>query len=565
MKSDRRRNAIPPAAIMVAGLVIVTGPSLVAQQTSLEGQVDEIFAAWDSPDSAGCAVSIMRNGSIVYKQGYGMANLEYGVPITPSSIFHVASVSKQFTAFAVMLLATQGKISLDDDVRKHVPEVPDFGPTITIRHLIHHASGLRDQWSLLGMAGWRFEGDVITQKDVLDITSRQTALNFEPGAEYLYSNTGYTLLGVIVERISGVSLREFARENIFEPLGMRDTHFHDDHRMIVKNRAYAYGRTGEDDALKTRIPDFDVVGATSLFTTVEDLAKWDRNFYDARVGGSDLIEQMHVRGVLQNGNEIPYAFALVHGEHRGLRTVGHGGADAGYRANFVRYPDQGVTIAVLCNFPSSDPGGKARQVAGVYLADEFTEPADGDGGAEEPVEISDAERTRVAGVYSDPATDLVVVVNNRDGSLTAGSGGDGGRPLVHLGSHRFRVANSSQILALEFSSPNGEPRLRLPSDAGDRVLQWAPFANPTSEQLAEYTGTYHSDELGIAYEFFVRDGKLLLRHRKRDGVTLAPTMADRFGYGGQGITFTRDRGAKIDGFTMSSGRVRRVRFERVGA
>ncbi len=550
---------------MAAGLVVVTGPSLLARQTSLEAQVDEIFAAWDSPDSAGCAVSIMRDGSIVYKQGYGMANLEYGVPITPSSIFHVASVSKQFTAFAVMLLVTEGKISLDDDVRKHVPEVPDFGPTITIRHLIHHTSGLRDQWSLLRMAGWRFEGDVITQKDVLDITSRQTALNFEPGAEYLYSNTGYTLLGVIVERISGMSLREFAKENIFEPLGMRDTHFHDDHRMIVKNRAYAYGRTGEDDALKTRIPDFDVVGATSLFTTVEDLAKWDRNFYDARVGGSDLIEQMHTRGVLDNGYEIPYAFALVHGEHRGLRTVGHGGADAGYRSNFVRYPDQGVTIAVLCNFPSSDPGEKARQVANVYLADEFAETAGRDGGADEPVGISDAERTRVAGVYRDPSTDLVVVLNNRDGRLTAGSGRDGGQPLVHLGKYRFRVANSSQIFALEFPSPNGGPRLRVPSDAGDRVLEWAPFADPTSEQLAEYTGTYHSDELGIAYEFFVRDGQLLFRHRKRDDVTLAPTMADRFGYSGQGITFTRDRRAKIDGFTLSSGRVRRVRFERVGA
>ena len=225
------------ALTFVAILLISAGMQshlLLAQETNLQGQVDEVFVDRDSPDSPGCAVSVMEDGAIVYKRGYGMANLEYGVPITPSSIFHVASVSKQFTAFALLLLAEEGKLSLDDDVREYVEEVPDFETTLTIRQLIHHTSGLRDQWSLLRLAGWRFEADVITQGDVLDITSRQTSLNFNPGDEYLYSNTGYTLLAVIVERISGQSLRDFTEERIFEPLGMDDTHFHDDHRMIVK-------------------------------------------------------------------------------------------------------------------------------------------------------------------------------------------------------------------------------------------------------------------------------------------------------------------------------------------
>ena len=207
----------------------------------------------------------------MYLRGYGMANFEYDIPITPSSVFHVASVSKQFTTFAVSLLVADGEVAWEDDIREYVPEVPDFGQVITLRHLANHTSGIRDQWDLLGMAGWRFEADVITQGDVLDITSRQTALNFPVGSEYLYSNTGFTLLAVVVERVSGQTLKEFTQERIFEPLGMSGTHFHDDHNTIVPNRAYGYAAV-RGGGYRISIPDFDVVGG-SMVAVQENMAR----------------------------------------------------------------------------------------------------------------------------------------------------------------------------------------------------------------------------------------------------------------------------------------------------
>ena len=566
MTNKLTQHALTSVAILLAS----TGTQshvLRAQETNLQGQVDEIFVDRDSPDSPGCAVSVMEDGAIVYKRGYGMANLEYGVPITPSSIFHVASVSKQFTVFAVLLLAEEGKLSLDDDVREYVEEVPDFGTTLTIRQLIHHTSGLRDQWSLLRLAGWRFEADVITQGDVLDITSRQTSLNFNPGDEYLYSNTGYTLLGVIVERISGQSLRDFTEERIFEPLGMDDTHFHDDHRMIVKNRAYAYGPTGGDDTLKIRIPDFDVVGATSLFTTVEDLARWDRNFYTARVGGRRVIDQMHTRGVLNSGQEIPYAYALVHGEYRGLRTVGHGGADAGYRSSFLRFPGQRFSVAVLCNFPSSNPGRKAQEVADVYLAGAFTEPAETELDADEAPEVPESDMNRFAGAYRRGLTDVVVVLRMADDKLIIGPTIEDGQVLTALGEGRFRVGTSDNVLSIESSESTGSPRLQPDNPAGDESYDWAPLAQPTADELAAYVGRYYSDELVREVEFVIRDGKLILKARKSDDVPLQPTFKDGFVFAtgpGAYFTFLRNEHGDIAGFTISTQRVRKVSYDKIG-
>ena len=272
-------------------------------------KVDQLFSEWDKWDSPGAALAVIKDGSIIYKRGYGSANLEYNIAITPSTIFHVASVSKQFTAFAITMLAQEGKLALDDDVRKYLTEVPDFGKTITIRHLIHHTSGLRDQWELLAMAGWRLD-DVITKQHILKMVRHQKELNFEPGEEYLYCNTGYTLLAEIVERVSGQSFREYTEANIFKPLGMTNTHFHDDHEMIVKNRAYSYA-PDKDSGFRKSVLSFANVGATSLFTTVEDLAKWIQNFDDGRVGGAAVIEQMHERGILNNGGKLNYAFGLV--------------------------------------------------------------------------------------------------------------------------------------------------------------------------------------------------------------------------------------------------------------
>lgn len=335
--------------------------SCAAQSPSYEkpeAKVDAIFAKMDTTVSPGCALSVIRDHRIVYERGYGMADLDHNVPITPASVFHVASMSKQFTAASILLLAQEGKLSLDDPARKYVPELPDFGTPVTIRELLHHTSGLRDQWDLLGLSGWRYSQDLITDGDVLYVVSHQKELNFAPDSKFSYSNTGYTVLAQIVSRVSGQSLREFTAARIFVPLGMKNTHFRDDHAELVKNMAYGYAPAKE--TFRLSVTNFDTGGATSLLTTAEDLAQWDENFYNPRVRGPSLVHDLQVQGHLNSGELIDYAAGLVIGKYRGLVTVDHGGADAGYRADLLRFPDQHFSVACLCNLSTANPSDLYR-------------------------------------------------------------------------------------------------------------------------------------------------------------------------------------------------------------
>ena len=414
-------------AICFTGLFFETGTNVFGYQTELtQEQIRGIDAAFShfTNSTPGAALSVARNGNILYKQGYGMANLEHTIPITPSSIFHVASISKEFTALSIVLLNLQGKLSLDDDVRKHIPEIPDFGETITIRHLVHHTSGLRDQWDLFFLAGWRSD-DVRTQNDVLNFVKRQKSLNFVPNDEYLYSNTGYTLLASIVERVSGKSFKDYTADNIFKPLGMENTHFHVDHSEIVKNRTQAYIQS-ENGSLNISIPVFDTYGATSLLTTVEDLVIWADNFRHKRIGGQRTIDLLLTRGVLNSGEEIPYAFGIVHKNYKGLKVIGHGGSDAGYRASFNIFPEHNVTIVVLTNVTDGNPERLAGKVADIILADYITEselssteqPADNEmKTAGRDRILSETEISAYSGKYYSEELDIIYEIGREKGRL----------------------------------------------------------------------------------------------------------------------------------------------------
>lgn len=341
---------------------IATDPEKLADQI--------VTAALGKGETPGATVAVQRDGKIVFSKGYGYADLEYGIKNTPATIFHVASVSKQFTAFAIAMLADQGKINLNDDIRKYLPELHDFGSTITINHLVHHTSGLRDQWSLLMMAGWRLD-DVITKEQIMRIVAKQKELNFKPGEEMLYCNTGFTLMAEIVSRVSGESFPDWCKKNIFDPLGMKSTLFYDDHEEIVKNRAYSYH---EDPAgFKKSVLSYANVGATSLFTTVEDLSLWSMNFENVKVGNKNVMDMMNQRFVLNNGDTIHYAFGQAIEEYKGLMSYSHGGADAGYRTFLLRFPDQHFSVCVFSNLASFDPGGLSYELANMYLAKEMKE------------------------------------------------------------------------------------------------------------------------------------------------------------------------------------------------
>ena len=334
-------------------------------------QVDKFFSFWDRPGSPGASVAVWHQGNMVYSKGIGNAQLEYDIPNTPETIFHAASISKQFTAFSILMLADEGKLSLDDDIRKHVHEVPDLGKKITLRHLMHHTSGMRDQWELFLLSGGRLD-DAITQQNILSLVSRQRELNFDPGEEFLYCNTGYTLLAEVVARTTKQSFKHWTAKNLFEPLGMENTHFHDDNSQNVPGRSYSYIARGA--GFRKMALNFSNAGATSLFTTPEDLVRWTRNLNTGKVGGQAVIEQMMKPGKLNNGKELNYGSGLTYWKQKGFGAFGHSGSDAGYLCKITCFPEQDLIIAIMSNVRNCPVDPLTARIADLYLPDPQGEP-----------------------------------------------------------------------------------------------------------------------------------------------------------------------------------------------
>jgi len=369
------RFAPPSPRAILPILLPLLFPLPVLTQESADARsaaVDALFAPWHTPDSPGAVVLVMVDGKVLHARGYGMANLEHGVPNRPGTVMDVASVSKQFGAMAVALLEAEGLLSLDDDVRLYIPDLPDFGRAITLRHLVHHTSGLRDWPGTLAMAGWSFD-DVISFQQILRMAYRQRELNFPPGTDYAYSNTGYNLLAEVVERVSGRRFQDFTRERIFLPLGMRNTRFPGNHREVVPGRADSY-TLGPDGSFQ-RIPStLTALGSSSLLTTVEDLALWVANLATGEVGGEEVRARIHQRGVLAGGDTLDYAFGQSLGEHRGLVSWSHTGSWAGFRSILQRFPQQEAAVVILANTANMDPSRLAAEIAELYLGDRMTSP-----------------------------------------------------------------------------------------------------------------------------------------------------------------------------------------------
>jgi CubicO group peptidase (beta-lactamase class C family) len=374
------RNRILKSCLLII-FIALTGNALYGQtnDTDIDKQIDNLFSGYNQA-TPGVALAVVKDGKIIFKKGYGAANLEYDTPITPKTVFQIASVSKQFTAFSIYLLEKQGKISLEDDIRKYVPEVPDFGKPIKIKHLLAHTSGIRDQWSLLTLAGWRMD-DIITTEQILKIIRRQKELNFEPGSQFSYSNSGYTLLAEIAARVSGKTFAEYMKENIFAPLGMNDTQFYDDANRIVKNRADSYEKLG--GAYQKKNLNHSVVGATGLLTTVEDLSKWALNFENPKVGDAELIRRFDEPSLLNNGQ--PVLFAVINGEnsyhakgqftrnYRGVDLLNHSGHDAGFRTFLLRFPGKKLSIIALSNDEHLNIFQTSFTIANLYLKNDLKE------------------------------------------------------------------------------------------------------------------------------------------------------------------------------------------------
>jgi CubicO group peptidase (beta-lactamase class C family) len=526
-------------------------------------QVDKIFAGWDKKDSPGCALAIIMDGRIIYKRGYGMAHLEQGSPISSTTIFDTGSVSKQFTAMSVLLLAEQGKISLDDDIRKYLPEMPQYESTITIRHLVNHTSGLRDYLTLVGLAGGGRDEDFYVDGEVVDLLARQKQLNFKPGDQWLYSNSGYFLLSQIVKRASGKTLRQFADENIFKPLAMKSTHFNDDHTEIIKNRAQGYApRRGGGFSIS--VSPLDMVGDGNVVTTVEDLFLWDQNFYHNKLGkgGQALINEALKTGVLNSGEKLDYAAGIFVTSYKGLNEVSHGGAFVGYRAGILRFPDQQFSVACECNLATIDPMRLAHRIADIYLASQFKqETAKKSDDLPEFVTLPESELKNKTGAFRNTINGFIWKFKVREGKLTADVAG-ATLQFAAVSANEFHSVNGPVKRTLNFD----QNKLMWMTSEGQKPVKFesVELVSPSPAELAGYTGDYYSDELGVTYKVVLEGGHLYIRHENKykqlPANALEPTLKDAFFIQGVTVNFKRNEQKQINAFTLDAGRVRNISF-----
>jgi len=553
------------AILIIASLSMQNIEAQIDDSIELESKIDSIFKNFNDLNKPGATVAVVKNQKIVFKKGYGSANLEYNISNSPSTIFHVASVSKQFTVFSILLLEKEGELSFDDDIRKFIPEVPDFGQTITLRHLASHTSGMRDQWTLLGLAGWRSD-DVITKEHILKLVSLQKELNFNPGESYTYCNTGFTLLAEVVARISGKTFAKFTEENIFKPLNMANTLFYDDHEKIVKNRAYSYEAVTENKYKKS-VLNFANVGATSLFTTVEDLALWSMNFSSNSVGDKDIIGKMNTLAVLNNGESFGGAYGQFIGTYKGLNQIQHGGADAGYRSYLGRFPDQNFAVMVFSNLAQSNPGNLALQVADLYLKDFFEKEIDATIVPKIEVEyinLTNEQLKKLNGNFWNDDQKYARKIYLKNDTLRYFRDEGNESALAPISTNEFKMLGVDADIRVKFSKSIEKRQMTVLID-GDKPIISNEFTPPNYKvsDLKEFTGEYYSPELKTTYEAILKNDKLTFTHARASDVIISATKRDMFLTSGYSFMFERNENYQITGFRISAGRVKNLWFGKV--
>lgn len=510
------KGSIRGGIALATGVAVLAALPATAQSATpvTAVQVDPIFATFNSDTAPGCAVAVDRAGQRVLTSAYGMADLEHGIRNSADTVFEAGSVSKQFTAAAALALVDAGKLKLDTDVRTIIPELPDYGQVITVDQLLNHTSGLRDWGAILALAGWPRSTRINTQNDFLAIAAKQKALNYEPGAESSYTNTGYNLLTEIVRRVSGKSLADYSRETFFVPLGMTHTQWRDNFRQVVPGRAQAYDRKG--GGYEQDMPFEDAYGNGGLLTTVGDLLIWNQALDSGKLG-KFVTTKLSERGTLRDGRKITYGRGLFNYTFHGAEEIAHSGATAGYRAWLGRYPAQKLSVALLCNAANADTG-MGRKVAALFLPG----PADAEHIAPMP-----------EGLFVDQAS---------------------GTPLD---AGRFR-ANESRIVSKD--------RIELIGRDGNIAvyLRTEPIV-AGAVKLADYAGAYASDEVGAAYRIEPGAEGLIWRMRDRPDFqqVLKPTYRDAFQGEGATFRFQRDAAGRVIALTVSIERARNVRFSRI--
>ena len=497
----------------------------------------------------GCAAAVSLNGETVFEKAFGLADLEHNVSNTPQTIFESGSVAKQFTAASLVLLQQDGKLSLDDPVRKYIPELPDYGSPLTIRHLLNHTSGIRDWGTVMSLTGAGRGDRVISQDLALDVITHQRALDFTPGSEYSYSNSGYNLAAIIVERVSKQKFPAFVEERLFKPLGMTNSSWRDDYTRIVPGRAQAYSRQGSGP-WRLNMPFMNVYGNGGMLTTVGDWMKWNA-MLDSKSLGEPLVNALETRGVLNDGRKIAYALGLQVSTYKGLKDLSHGGSTAGYQTFLARYPDSKVSVGVMCNGTSPGAGAIAANITDEIFGP-YPETAKTD-----PPKVSDDELKRFVGIWRNEKTHVPArfVVEN-------GVSRWSGSRVVTKGEGQFVVGDNQ--LKFTFDKA-GKPMFAETVDSDGEVRRFALEKEwaPTGEDLASFKGDWFSDEAGATISLVVEGDKLFLKQRPATSLPMQPLYKDHFDAQGYVVWFTRDKNGKVNAMHAGAPRMRDMPFVRV--
>lgn len=513
-----------------------------------ERAFEKVTKAYVAP-APGCAAAVSLNGEVVFEKAFGLADLEHNVPNTPQTIFESGSVAKQFTAAALVLLQQDGKLNLDDPVRKYIPELPDYGAPLTIRHLLNHTAGLRDWGTVLSLTGAGRGDRVINQDLAFDVITHQRALDFMPGAEYSYSNSGYNLAATIVERVSKQKFPAFVEERLFKPLAMKNSSWRDDYQRIVPGRAQAYSRQG-NGPWRLNMPFMNVYGNGGMLTTVGDWMKWNA-MLDSHSLGAPLVNALETRGVLNDGRKISYALGLTINSYKGLKDVSHGGATAGYQTFLARYPDNRVSVGVMCNGTSPGAGGIAADIT-----DEIFGPFP-EAPKPEPAKVSEDELKKFVGIWRNEKTHGPArsVIEN---GVLRWSGArflplGGGQFVAGNNQLKFTVDKDGKPLSAEIVDSEGDVRRFVPEQ------EWT----PTPAELAALKGDWFSEEAGATFTLAVESDKVFLKQRPATSLAMQPLYKDHFNVQGYVVWFTRDKNGAVNGLHVGASRMRDMPFVRV--
>jgi len=510
-----------------------------------ERAFEKVTKAYVAP-GPGCAAAVSLNGETVFEKAFGLADMEHNVPNTAETIFESGSVAKQFTAASLVLLQQDGKLSIDDPVRKYIPELPDYGSPLTIRHLLNHTSGLRDWGTVMSLTGAGRGDRVISQDLALDVITHQRGLDFTPGSEYSYSNSGYNLAAIIVERVSKQKFPAFVEERLFKPIGMKNSSWRDDYQRVVPGRAQAYARQG-NGPWRLNMPFMNVYGNGGMLTTIGDWMKWNA-MLDSQSLGAPLVTALQTQGVLNDGRKIAYALGLTVDTYKGLKDVSHGGATAGYQTFLARYPDNKVSVGVMCNGTSPSAGGIAAgitdEIFGPYPESPKTEPP----------KVSEDELKRFVGIWRNEKTHAPARF-----AIENGVSRWSGARLVPMGGGQFTVGGNQ----LKFTfDKDGKPVSAETVDSDGEVRRFAPETEwkPAPAELASFSGDWFSEEAGATVSFVVDGDKILLKQRPATSLPMQPIYKDHFDVQGYVIWFTRDKNGKVNGMHVGASRMRDMPF-----